>query len=157
MRQMVVNFGDVLFHPGDEFVRLVRVEFQDTSHFDFHQFENILFGHFTDKLRIIGCQTFVDMCAGCVHIFGLLEFFVLIDTFFDKYLLERREVQCFQYFTFLDFQFLFQQVHRVVCRLFQDFTDSEEVRFAIVDNTAVGRDAHFAIGESIEGVYRFVR
>ena len=36
VRQVVVNFGNILFHPGNEFVRFVRVELQDTSHFDFH-------------------------------------------------------------------------------------------------------------------------
>ena len=51
-------------------------------------------------------QAFVNMSSSCVHIFGLFELFVLIDAFFDKYLFERSKVQRFQYFVFLDFQFL---------------------------------------------------
>ena len=89
------------------------------------------------------------MFAGSVHIFGLLELFVFIDTFFDKYLFEGSEMQCFQDFPFLDFQFLLQQIQCVVCRLFQDFADGEEMRFAVVNHAAVGRDAHFAVGESV--------
>ena len=48
------------------------------------------------------------MFAGCIHVFGLLELFIFIDAFFDKYLFEGGEMQCFQYFTFLNFQFLLQ-------------------------------------------------
>ena len=103
---MIINLGHFFFHLGNQFIRFVRVEFQNTPHFDFHQFENILFGDFTDKFRIIRCQAFVNMSTSCVHIFGLLELFVLIDAFFDKYLFERSKVQCFQYFVFLDFQLL---------------------------------------------------
>ena len=78
------------------------------------------------------------MSTSCVHIFGLLELFVLIDAFFDKYLFERSKVQCFQYFVFLDFQS--PALANPACCLptFSDFADSEEMRFAVVNHAAVG-------------------
>ena len=157
MGQMVINLGNFLFHLGDQFIRLVRVEFQDTSHFDFHQLENIFFCNFTDKCRIVGCQAFIDMCTGCIHVFGLLKLFILIDAFFDKYLFERREMQGFQNFSFLDFQLLLQQIHRIVCRLFQDFAHSKEMWLTVIDNTTVGRDTYFTVCESVESINRFIR
>ena len=93
MSEVIVDFGDLFFHTGDQFIGFVGVELQDASHLDFHQFENILFGHFTDKARVERSQAVVDMCAGGVHVFGLLELFVLIDSFFDKYLFEGSEME----------------------------------------------------------------
>ena len=154
--QVVINLGNFLFHLGDQFICFVWVEFQDTPHFDFHQLENIFFRNFTDKCRIVRCQTFVDMCTGCIHVFGLLELFILIDAFFDKYLFERREMQGFQNFSFLDFQLLLQQIHRIVCRLFQDFAHSEEMWLTVIDNTAVGRDTYFTVSESVQSINRFI-
>ena len=118
---------------------------------------NIFFCNFTDKCRIVGCQAFIDMCTGCIHVFGLLKLFILIDAFFDKYLFERREMQGFQYFSFLDFQLLFQQIHRIVCRLFQDFAHSKEMWLTVIDNTTVGRDTYFTVCESVESINRFIR
>ena len=91
--EVIVDFGDLFFHTGDQFIGFVGVELQDAPHLDFHQFENILFGHFTDKARVERSQAVVDMCAGGVHVFGLLELFVLIDSFFDKYFFEGSEME----------------------------------------------------------------
>ena len=93
------------------------------------------------------------MCTGCIHVFGLLELFILIDAF---YLFERREMQGFQNFSFLDFQLLLQQIHRIVCRLFQDFAHSEEMWLTVIDNTAVGRDTYFTVSESVQSINRFI-
>ena len=93
MSEVIVDFGNLFFHTGDQFIGFVGVELQDASHLDFHQFENILFGYFTDKARIEGSQAVVDMCTGSVHVFGLLELFVFIDAFFDKYLFEGSEME----------------------------------------------------------------
>jgi len=85
---MAVYLLDVRLHAGNQFLCFVGVELEDTSHFYLHQFEDILFGHLTDKCGIIRCQAFVDMLAGCIHVFGLLKFLIFIDTLFDEYLLQ---------------------------------------------------------------------
>lgn len=39
------------------------------------------------------------------------------------------------------------------CRLIAQYiTHGEEVGLLVVDDTAVGRDAHFTVGEGIEGI-----
>ena len=65
-----------------KFVSLVFVEFQYALHFYLQQSQYILFGHLSHHLRVIGCQSVVDMCAYSIHIGGLFEFLVLVDTFF---------------------------------------------------------------------------
>ena len=119
MGQVVVYFGYFRLQPGDELVRLVLVELQDAGHLDFHQLQNIVLGHFADELRVEGSEPFVDVLAGGVHVLGLFEFLVLVDTFFDEYLLQRGEVQGLQGLAALDVQFLAEQPQGIVDRLLQ--------------------------------------
>ena len=154
-----VAFGllDVGLHAGYLLFGLVGVELQDAGHLDFHQAEDVVLRHFADELRVVGRQAQVDVFAGCVHVAGLFEFLVLIDAFFDEYLFERGEVQAFAHLVAVDFQFAAQQVAGVVDGLAQDVAHGEEVGLALVDDAAVGRDAHLAVGEGVEGVDGLVR
>ena len=103
---MTVNFLNVCFHTGDKFFGFVGVELEDACHFDFHQSEDVIFGHFTDESGVIGSETVVNMFTGGIHIFGLLKLFVLIDAFFDEDFLQRGKMQIFPYFIAADFQLL---------------------------------------------------
>ena len=87
MGQVVVGLGNVSFQPGDGFVCLVLVEFQNARHLDIHQLEDVFLRHFADELRIKRSQALVDVLACRIHRLGLLELFVLVDAFFDEYLL----------------------------------------------------------------------
>ena len=112
--QVAVDACNLIFHPGDGVVGLVFIEFQDSGHFDVHQFEDIVLSHFPYHLRIERREPFVDVCAGRVHIFGLFEVAVFVNPLFDEYLFERGEMQAFLKFSFPDEQFLAEQSERVV-------------------------------------------
>ena len=65
--------------------RLVGVELEDTPHLDFHQAEDIVLGHFAYELWIDKeSDRSVDVFAGGIHVFGLLELLVFINAFFDE-------------------------------------------------------------------------
>ena len=55
-----------------------------------------------------------------------------------------------------DLQLLCEKVLRPFDAITQEFTHRGEERFLLVDDTAVRRDAHLAVGEGIECVYRLV-
>ena len=84
MCQVIVYLFQFRFQACDELIRLVLVELQDTCHLDFHQAENVFFGHFAYELRIVRCQAFVDVLASRIHGVSLFELLVFIDTFLDE-------------------------------------------------------------------------
>ena len=98
------------------------------------------------------CETLVDVLTSRIHIFSVLELTVLIDSLFYEYLFKRSEVQALHQFSPTDFQFALEQLFGVVHGASEHVAHCQETRFVVVDNTAVGRDAHFAIRESIEGI-----
>ena len=106
MRQVIVYLFQLRFQACDELICLVLVELQDTCHLDFHQAENIFFGHFAYELRVVRRQTFVDVLASRIHGISLFELLVFIDTFLDKDFFQRSKVQGFQCFVPLYLQFL---------------------------------------------------
>ena len=81
---MMVYFLYVRLHAGNEFFRFVGVELEDAPHLYFHQFEDIFLGYFAYELWIIRRQTFVDVFASGIHIFGLFKFLVFINAFFNE-------------------------------------------------------------------------
>ena len=92
------------------------------------------------------------MFANGIHIRCLLEFLVLINTFLDEDALQRLEVQLFLQLAFADFQFLTNEILGAVDRVAQHIADGEKLRLVALDNTAVWRYAHLAIGKGIEGI-----
>ena len=92
------------------------------------------------------------MGYGLVHRTALFKLLVFIDAIFDKYLFERSEVQNLLCLAFLYEQLLMQQGLGVLDADAQQVAHAHEVRLVVVDDTAVGRDAHLAVGEGIEGI-----
>ena len=85
---MIVNPGYIRLHLENQLIAFVGVEFQDTSHFDFHQLQDIIACHVTDQFRLKGFQSGIDMPDCLIHRCGLLKLPVFIDTFFDENLFQ---------------------------------------------------------------------
>ena len=66
-------------------------------------------------------------------------------------------MQAFEQFSLADFQFLAEKSEGIVCRFLQYIAHGEEVRFLLVDDTAVRRDAYLTVGERIERIQCLVR
>ena len=154
---MAVNLFDVGFHAGDGFFGLVGVELEDARHLDFHQPQDVVLGHLAYEGGVVGRQAQVDVLAGGVHVRGLFELAVLVDALFDEYFFERGEVQAFHDFATAYLEFAAKQGQGVVYGLAQHVAHGEEVGLLSVDDAAVGRDAHLAVGEGVEGVDGLVR
>ena len=137
MRQMVVNLGNLFLILGNGRITFVRIELKDTSHLDLHQFQDILTGHFADKVRFERVKAFVDMSNRLVHIFRLLKFLVFINTFFDEYLFQGGKEERFFQFPFLYLQFGTEQVKRVVSRMLQHIAYRQEVRLVVHNDTTI--------------------
>ena len=92
------------------------------------------------------------MFADGINGWCLFELFVFVDTFLDEDFLQGVEMILFQQFALPDFQLLANEVLRALYRVYQHVADGEELRLLVADDTAVGRDVDFAVGESIEGI-----
>ena len=137
-------------------VGLVLVELQDTLHLDFEELEDVILSHLAHKLRIIRSEPLVDMLTDGIHVRGLFELAVLVYAFLNEYLLKRGEVELFEQFALAYLEFLAEQVLGVIYRMAEHVADSEELRLVVLDDAAVGRDVHLAVGEGIKGVERLV-
>ena len=93
--KMLVDVGDLLSIGSYLLVALVGVEFQDACHLYLHQAEDVVAGNSPQEARLEGFEAKVDVSDCLVHVPCLLEFFVLIYPFFNKYLLQRGEEQGF--------------------------------------------------------------
>ena len=62
----------------------------------------------------------------------------------------------FEQFGLAYLEFLTQQVLGVINRVAQHIADGEELWFVVLNNTAVGRDIHLAVGEGIKGIESLV-
>jgi len=92
MLNILKYFCNFILDPPDNFIRFIRIEFQDTTHFDFHQLENIIAGNFTPELWFPGIKTLVDMIDCLIHIIRIFKSFILIDPLVDKFIEEVAEV-----------------------------------------------------------------
>ena len=103
--QVVVDFLDVGFDACHQLVGLVFVEFQDALHLDFHEPQNVVACHLADEAGLEGRDALVDMSHHSVHVFGILELLVLVDTLFDENLLQRGKEELLLEFALADEQF----------------------------------------------------
>ena len=87
------------------------------------------------------------MLASGIHVFGLPEFAVFVNAFFNENLLKRREMQLFKQLVFAYFKFFFQQSQCVVNRVAQHIADSKKLRLVVFNNTTVGRYVYLTVGE----------
>ena len=93
--QVAVYLFNLGLDTCHQLVGLVLVELQDTLHLDFQQLEDVILCHLTYQLWVEGCQAFIDILTDGIDGWCLLEFLILIDTFFDKNLFQRTEMQLF--------------------------------------------------------------
>ena len=137
---------------GHQFVGFLLVEFQNALHLDFQQAQDIVLSHLTYQLWIERCESVVDMLADLIYIGRLLEFLVLIDTFFDEYLFQRAEMILLQQFVLANLQFLTNQVLGALYAMDKHIAHRQELWLVIFDDTAVGRDVNLTIREGIQGI-----
>ena len=136
--EVVVYLVNLRFDASHQLIRLVFVELQDALHLDFQQLEDVVLGDLTYHLRIVRCQSLVDMLANSIDSRCLFEFLIFIDTLLDEYLLEGVEMQLLQQFPLADLQLLSDEVFRPVHRVAQHIRYGEELWFVILDDTTVG-------------------
>ena len=92
------------------------------------------------------------MLTNLVYVGRLLEFLVLIDTFFDEYLFQRAEMILLQQFVLANLQFLTNQVLGALYAVDKHIAHRQELWLIIFDDTAVGRDVNLTIREGIQGI-----
>ena len=84
MGEVVVYFFDVSFNGRNLLVGFIGIEFQDTSHFYLHQFENVVPVDFTQEVFFERFQPPVDMGYGIIHRPAFLKCLVFVYPFFDE-------------------------------------------------------------------------
>ena len=87
---------DVKFHPRNLLFQslniilsLFRVELQDSFHLDLQQELYIVIRHRTNQFWQERFQAFPHVNHHLINRLALLEFFILVNTFFNKYLFQR--------------------------------------------------------------------
>ena len=120
-----------------EFVCLIFRELQYALHLYFHEAQYVVLGHLAHQLRVIWCQSLVDMLAGSIYRLSVLVFLVLIYTFLDEYLLQRTEEELFEQLSAANLKFAPQQIFRLLCTCSQHIADGHELRFLVFYDTAV--------------------
>ena len=96
------------------------------------------------------------MLAHLVYVGCLLELLVLIDTLLDENLFQRLEVQLLQQLVLAYLQFLTDEVLGTLGTVYQQVAHGKELRFVVLDDAAVRRDANLAVGKGIERIERLV-
>ena len=150
--QVAVNLLYLGLDAGHQLVGLLLIELQDALHLDFQQAQDIVLSYLTYQLWIERRESVVDMLANLIYVGRLLEFLVLIDTLFDEYLFQRAEMILLQQFVLANLQLLANQVLGAFGRMYQHVAYGEELRFLVLDDTAVGRDVDFTVGEGIKRI-----
>ena len=91
-----------------------------------------------------------------VYVGSIFVGFVFINAFVDEDTFQGSKHHTLQQFSTANFQLALQQGFGVVDIAFEHVFDGDETRSVFVDDAAVGGDAHFAIGEGVEGIEGFV-
>ena len=89
------------------------------------------------------------MLADSINGRGLLEFLILIDTFFDEDLFERIEMQLFQQFVLANLQLLTNQVLSAFNTVFKNIRDRQELRLLVCYDAAVRGDVDFTVCKGV--------
>lgn len=88
---------------------------------------------------------------------GFVLFDVLVDMVFDEDFFQVGEVQFFQQFCFMDFQFLFKEGFGLLCVNIQDVFYGCEVGFVFNDYIGIWRNGYFVVGKGIKCINGEVR
>ena len=156
VRQVVVDLFELGLDARNEFVGLGLVELQDTGHLDLEQAQQVVARHFAHEILFERLETPVDVRQGRIDVGRILIGLVFVDALVDEDAFQRSEHHALEQFAAADFQLATQQIGRVAHIRAQHFAHRHKTRSVGVDDAAVGRNAHLAIREGVEGVERFV-
>ena len=154
--EVAVHLAYLALQAQDVLLGLVLVEAEDALHLYLQQSQYVVLGHLAHHLGVPRRQALVDMLTCLVGRFGVLILLILIDALIDEDALQRGVVQLLQQLLAVNHQLLPQQAARLLNAVAQHVAHRKELRRAVVDYAAVGRDAHLAVGEGVEGVERLV-
>ena len=155
--QFLVDVGNFLLDAQHCLLCLLLIELQYALHLYLEQAQDVFLGHLAHHLRIERSEPFVDVLADGIDVGRILKLLVLVYALLDEYCLERHEVQMLQQFALPDLEFLAQQVLGVLHVISQHFAYGGELRFVVLDDTAVWRDIYLAVGECVERIKCLVR
>ena len=110
MLQVIFYFLYFFLNTNDSIICLVGIEFCDSHHLYFQQFEDIFAGYLTDKILFERFQPTVDMGNHFVLIRTFFKFPVLIYSVLYEYFFKRNKKQLIQQFIALYDKFLLQQI-----------------------------------------------
>ena len=156
MSQFVVDSSNAFVKSSNAIVGLIAIEFQDAFHLDFEQTQYIFAFHLTHEILLVRFQARIDVCHYSIHVGTLFEALILIDALFDEDAFKRCKEQRFKEFVALNFPFLTKQILSAIHTIAKHIAHAKEMRFLILDNTAVRRNAHFTIRERIQSINSLV-
>ena len=148
--QVVLDFGDFGLDARNEFVGLGLVELQDAGHLDFEQTKQVVASDFTHEILFERFESGVDVRESGFEMGGILISLVLIDALIDEDALKRGKHHAFEEFATTDFQLTAKQFLGVFDIRLEHLAHRDKTWLVVVDDAAVGRNAHLAIGEGIE-------
>ena len=150
--QFLVNLRHLFLDTRDELVGLVLVELEDACHLYLHEAEDVIAGDLADKVFLEGFQTRVNVCHGGIHVLCLLKLLVLIDALFNEDAFQAGKMEALHQLAPADETFLAQEGQCVVHVASEHLAHRKEAGLVVVNDAAVGADAHLAVGAGIEGV-----
>ena len=136
--QLLVNLLNLRLDAGNEFIGLVLGELGNALHLDFEQAQDIVLGYLADHLRIERREPLIDVFAEFVGAVGVLKRPSFINALFDENLLQRGEMHLLHQFVPANFEFLTQEGQCAVHGMAEHVGYREELRFVVLDDTAVG-------------------
>ena len=86
--QVALYLGNLTLYACYQLVGLIFREFQDALHLYLHEAQNVFLPNLTHHPRIVWCESFINMLAGCIHACGILVFLVLINALLYEYLFQ---------------------------------------------------------------------
>ena len=156
MREVLLGVGDFFLQVANQFIGFLRVELSDTDHAYLEEPLDILSSDFAQQLVFPWVEGTVHKADERLLVRCCLVPLLFVYALLDEDTFQAGEEQLFLQFGFLYFQFPLQQILGVVNRQFQQVTYRGEDWMFILDNAAVGRYIHLAVGESVQGVNRLV-
>ena len=154
--QIVVDLFEFGLDARNEFVGLRLVELQNARHLDFEQAQQVVAGHFAHEIFFERFETPVDVQQRRINVGRILIGFVFIDALVDEDAFQRSEHHALEQFAAANLQLATQEVGGVRHIRAQHLAHRHKTRRVGVDDTAVGRNAHFAIRKRIERIERLV-
>ena len=150
--QLVVDVGESLVEHSDVVVGLVAVELDDALHLDFHEAQDVVARDFAVELRLEWLESLVDVLNSGVLVLGLLVATILVDALLDEDFLERSKEERLHGLQSLNLEFALENILGVVNAELEQVGCREELWLLVLDDANIGRNACFAVAESVECV-----